>query len=201
MIAEAVPDRPRRRNIFLLPVRFLLYWIIKALVLLFMGIRFVFGPRWVRYGLFVLIVGSGIAWKALGQPAMPWVQAAPPPEIVSTVAPGQVPPPPSVETYFKAQAAFDAKGMWDTMSDQLKLRMTAMSNTPDQLQKELDTAKQQGRSYASVVYVGGVGLGNGHTAYFYILTVDSPKGSSRLPYTFVLDQDGKLSSIQWSAGQ
>ncbi len=63
-------DVSRRRSPLLLPVRVLLRWVIKALVLLFLGVRFLLRPRAVRYSLLVLLVGGGVAWKLLGEPAL-----------------------------------------------------------------------------------------------------------------------------------
>jgi len=199
MIAEDVPDRPRRHNPAILPLRFLLYWVVKLLVLLFLGIRFLLRPKVVRYGLMTLLVGSAIAWKLLGSPAVPLGSAAgTQQETISTPVDARLPQPPIVERYLKAQAAYDANGMWDTMADRLKQRMMTSNNSPEQLQKELDLARQQQRSYSSVAYIGGAALNSSKGAYFYVLTVEGPDGATRLPYTFVVDQDGKIGNIQWS---
>lgn len=198
MILEAYQDRPRRRNPLLMPVRFLLYWVVKALVLLYLGIRFLLRPRAVRYGLLILLVGSAVAWKAVGAPALLSASSSGEPQMVSTTITTQLPRPAAPEQYFKAQAAYDASGMWETMSDQLRSRMIASTNSKEQLQKVLDTSRQQQRRYSSVAYVGGVPLDGGRNAYFYVLTVEDPNASSHLPYTFVVDQSGKISNIQWS---
>ncbi len=203
MMLEDSMDRSRRRNPLLLPVRFLLYWGIKALVLLFLGIRFLFRPAMVRYGMMVVLVGGAVAWKTLGSPAfLPWSSSAAAGQgIVSTAVTTQLPPAPAVERYMKAQAQYDASGMWDTMSDQLKQRMTLANNTQVQIQKDLDTARQQQRRYTATTYIGGQTLSNGQSVYFYVLTMEGPNGTSQLPYTFTVGQDGKISNIQWSMGQ
>ena len=203
MTAEAFSDRSSRRNPLLLPVRFLLYWAIKALVLLFLGIRFLLRPALVRYGLVILLVAGAVAWKALGSPAfLPWSSASGGDRgAVSTAVTAQLPQPAAVERYMKAQAEYNASDMWDTMSDKLKQRMLLTSNSPEKLQRDLDASRQQQRRYTAVTYVGGVTLDGGRNGYFYVLTVDGPNGTSRLPYTFVVDQDGKISNIQWSMDQ
>ncbi len=202
MIAEAFQDRPRRRNPLLLPVRFLLYWAVKTLVLLFLGIRFLLRPRLVRFGLLILLVGGAIAWKVAGSPSLVPSSAAPASaarsNVVSTTPAIALVRPAAVEAYFKAQAAYDAKGMYDTMTDDLKRRMVTSGNTQDQLQKDLDSSRQEGRTFSQVDYVGGEALTGGKGAYFYVLTVQGPNGPSKLPYAFVLDPDGKISNIQWS---
>ncbi len=199
MITETFSSRPRRRNPLLLPVRLLLYWLVKVVVLLFLGIRLLLRPRIVRYGLLALLVAGGVAWKALGGPTLLAGPAGSPGrETLSITVADQLPQPAVVERYLKAQAEFDAKAMWDTMADRLKIRMMATNNSQEQLQKELDTARQQQRRYSSAVYVGGLELDGGKSAYFYVLTMESAGGSSRLPYTFVVDQEGKITNIQWS---
>lgn len=199
MTLEVFPDRSRRRNSLLQPVRFLLYWIVKALVLLFLGIRFLLQPRLVRYGLLILLVAGGVAWKSVGGFALlPWSTGGADPEFVSTAATASLPRPAVVEDYFRAQAEYNASRMWETMSDRLKQRMLGTNNSPEQLQKELDKAREQGRRYASVTYVGGLALDGSRTAYFYVLVAEGPNGTSRLPYTFVVDQNEKIANIQWS---
>ena len=162
MIAEASPERPHSRNPLVLPVRFLLYWVVKLLVLLFFGVRFLLRPKAVRYGLLVLLVGGAVGWKLLGSPALPLGSAAgTQQETLSTPLDTRLPQPAVVERYLKAQAAFDAAGMWDTMADRFKQRMMTSNNGPDQIQKELDAARTQQRSYSSVDYVGGATLSSG----------------------------------------
>lgn len=199
MNVEAFPNRSRRRNRLLLPLRFLLYWLVKSLVLLFLGARSVLRPRLVRYGLLALLVAGGVAWKSSGVPAfLPWSTPSAAPGFVSTAVADQPPRPAVVEHYLAAQAEYDAARMWDTMSDRFKQRMLATRNSPEQLQKELDTARNQGRRYSSATYVGGLELDGGRAAYFYVLLVDGPNGPARLPYTFLVDQDGKITNVQWS---
>ncbi len=196
---EATPDTPRRRSPLLLPVRALLYWLVKALVLLFLGVRFLLRPRAVRYALLVLLVAGGVAWKSEAVSALlPRSTESTPGEAVSVAAGTQMEAPAVVERYFKAQAEYDAAGMWDTMNDRLKQRMYTANNSKEQLQKELDSSRQQGRRFSSVVYVGGLALDGNRSTHFYVLTVESANGTSRLPYTFVLDEDGKIANVQWS---
>ncbi len=200
MTLEAFSDRSRSHNPLLLAVRFLLYWVIRALVVLFRWIRFLFRPALVRYGLLIVLVAGAVAWKSLGTPAfLPWLPSdSTPGTLVSTSATTQPPPAPVVERYLQAQANFDAKGMWDTMSDPLKQRMTLANNSETQIQNALDSARQLQRNYTAITYIGGHALGSNQMVYFYVLTMKSPTGTSQIPYTFVVDQNGKISNIQWS---
>ena len=101
-----------------------------------------------------------------------------------------------VEEYLKAQANFDANGMWNDISDSLKQQLASSNTSVDQLQSELDSAKQSGRRYTSATYFGGTQIDSGSYAHFYVLTVDSPSGTIRVLYIYVVGQDGKIDSIQ-----
>ncbi len=198
-ISDAFPHGSRGRNPLRPTVHFLLYWLVKAVVLLFLGLRLLLQPRPVRYGLLALLMAGGIAWKALGTPAfLPWSGSAVQQESVSTAVADPSPPPQIVEDYLRAQARFDAAGMWETMAERFKRRMLTTSNSQEQLQKELDKAREEGRSYSAATYVGGAALDNGKMAYLYILVAHGPNGDTRLPYTFVVDSDGKIGNVQWS---
>jgi len=184
------------------PVRFVLHWVIKSVVLLLLGVRFLLRPRAVRYGLVALVAVAAIGWRTTGF-SLNGLQAAalpsgsPPASTISVPATNQLPPSPVVERYLQAQAAFDGKGMWDLISDEMKSSMQTSGNISlQQLQQELDSARQQGRRYSSAVYVGGVPMTDGQSVYFYVLKVDSPSGSTEVPYIYIVGPDNKIASIQ-----
>ncbi len=189
---------PRGRSFLLWPLRFLLHLLIKIVVLAVLGIRFVLRPKPVRFALVALAVAGIAAWNFFGgmiqEPAQ--VAGARTSAVVSTQAATQLSQPEVVERYLRAQANFDAEGMWDTIADSLKQQMSASNITPDQLQAELDAARQQGRRYRGATYVGGTPISGGQSVYFYILTVDTPRGTSDIPYIYIVGPDGKISSIQ-----
>ncbi len=197
MMGDEDQESPRSSNLLLRPLRFLLHWIIKLLVLVGMTVRFVLRPKPIRYGLLVLVVAGGIGWnyasKSLHEQQVAATMSG---EAVSTTATSQLPPSPTVEHYLKAQATFDANGMWDSISDDLKQQLQASSASPQQLQAQLDSAKQSGRRYAGATYVGGVPMHGGSNVYFYVLMVDTPTGSTEVPYIYVVGPDGKIASIQ-----
>ncbi len=199
MMPDESLDSMSRPNPLLMPIRLLLYWLVKGLVLLFLGARHILRPKAVRYTLLVLLVGCSVGWKAAGEPSiLPWSQPQVEREAVSTTIADSLPQPEVVERYFKSQAEYDAAGLWETMNDTFKKRMTAANNSLEQLQKELEIAEQQQRRYGEVDYVGGMPLTGGKSVYFYVLNVEAPTGASRLPYTFIVDAEGKIANIQWS---
>ncbi len=210
--AEDQEVRPRR-NPLLWPLRFLLHWIIKTAVVVFIGIRFVLRPKPIRYGLVAVLAIGVIAWGLAG-PALtgrglaqarsaPVTSAAATSDnsansssLASTAADKSVPPSPVVEAYLEAQANYDANGMWNHISDSLKQQLSSSNTTVNQLQQELNSAKQSGRRYVAATYFGGTLIDTGTYAYFYVLTEQDPSGSTRVPYIYVVGQDGKIDSIQ-----
>jgi len=200
MVDEQSPRRPGRRNPLLLPVRALMHWIIKFIVLAALGIRRALRPKPTRYGLVALVLVGILAWRLLGNMAVgqPITDATRTSSTmpVSTVASNLLPPSPTVESYLKAQANFDAQGMWNSIGSELKQQMQAQNITAQQLQQELDSARQQGRRYRAASYVGGTPMIQGGAVYFYVLTVDTPSGTADVPYIYVVGQDGKIVSIQ-----
>ncbi len=190
-------ESPRSGNALLWPLRALLHTIIKLLVLVVMAVRTVLTPRPIRYGLLILVVAGGIGWDYANRTFQEQQLAATlSGDVVSTTATAQLPPSPTVENYLKAQATYDARGMWESISDDLKMQLQAASGSPQQLQVELDSAKAQGRRYAGAVYIGGVPIQGGNRVYFYVLRVESPVGTSEVPYIYVVGPDGKIESIQ-----
>ncbi len=181
----------------LLLVRFPLRLVVTALVLLFLGVRFLLRPRLVRYGLLVLVVGGAIAWNTLGAQLLPQLQGKQADQqTVSVAVTAELPQPAAVEQYLKAQTQYDAATMWGTMSDRYRRRMEASNNSMEQLQAQLDSSRAREQRYSGATYVGGANLDKGGGVYLYILTVTSPTASAQLPFTFTLDQDGKIANIQ-----
>lgn len=201
MAGDEDQETGRRGSLLTLPVRFLLHWIIKVVVLLFLGIRFLLRPRAVRYGLVLLLVVGTLGWNVaggsiLGAKSSALQSADQSGATTSTQAANQLPPSPVVEKYLQAQASFNGKAMWELISDDMKSSMQASDASVQQLQAELDTAKKQGRRYNGATYVGGVPISQGRSVYFYVLSVDGPGGTNEVPYIYIVGSDGKIVSIQ-----
>ena len=190
-------NRPHSRNLLLLLFRSFLHWLIKSIVLVFLAIRKASSSKVARLGFLALLATCALGWYLLNNTFKGGQSVSNGASIVSVQASQLLPPHPEVERYLKAQANYDAKGMWDAISQDLKTSMQQGSTSPVQeLQTELDAAKQQGRVYRSAVYVGGVPTRDGMSVYFYVLTVDGPGGTVDVPYIYVLGRDGKIVSIQ-----
>ncbi|MDA8187517.1 MAG: hypothetical protein M0T85_05190 [Dehalococcoidales bacterium] len=107
--------------------------------------------------------------------------------------------PTSTEQYFKGQTNFDSNLIWQSLSPSLIERAQMSGATVEALQEQLDEAKQLGRSYEDIAYIGGYNLNNGKTMQFYVVTVRrSPTDSNpdQIFYVFTLDESGKIMNIE-----
>lgn len=194
------PNPPVRRNPVAALVRLALHVVLKIIVVAFMVVRLVLRPRAVRYGLALLAILGIVAWNVAPSSLKAQVGPATAPattgEVLSAPPARPLPQAPIVERYLKAQADYDAAGMWATISDSLKRQIQSSSGNLEQLQAELDTAKKQGRKYKSAAYIGGAPMSADRSVYFYVLTVDTPAGPTEIPYIYVVGPDGKIVSIQ-----
>ena len=132
-MSEIEGQETPRRNPLLWPVRFLLHWAIKLIVLVVLGIRTVLRPKPVRFGIVGLLVAGVVAWNFFGVGATgkalpvaasePTYVAASTNSLVSVPSSEKLAQPPVVEAYLKAQSNFDANGMWGVISDDLKQQL------------------------------------------------------------------------------
>lgn len=200
-----VQERPRR-NPLVWPIRFLLHLVIKLLVLVVIGIRTILRPKIVRFGIVALLLVGVVAWNVSGPvvsgrtvnnaQTQSSYQSASAGNIAMVQPSGAPQQAPAVEQYLRAQASFDANGMWSSISDDLKQQLSQQNTSLKDLQTQLDNAKQSGRQYKAASYVGGADLDDSSTVYFYVLTVDTPSGTVHVPYMYVVDSSGKIASIQ-----
>lgn len=187
----------RRRGTLATALRAPFHFLIKLFVFAFYGVRLLLRPRAVRYGIIALALLAGGAWWASSQTpedvSTPLTAAG---MITTAPASQQLPAAPVVDRYLQAQSNYDGAGMWDSLSDGLQQAMTAGGASVETLNAELESVKQEGRSFQSATYVGGVPLDEGQSVFFYVVNVRTPEGVNRVPYIFVVDNGGKISTIQ-----
>ncbi|MBI2955307.1 MAG: hypothetical protein HYY30_13415 [Chloroflexi bacterium] len=107
--------------------------------------------------------------------------------------------PSATEQYFKGQTDFDASLIWESLSDELIQRAELTGATQDDLQQQLDEARDLGREVENIVYIGGYNLDDGGSMQFYVVTVrgsESAMSSDQMFYVFTLDDTGKILSIE-----
>jgi len=108
-------------------------------------------------------------------------------------------PPTSTENYMKGNETFNAELVWNALSDEAQSRLRSRGTTIQALQEQMDQAKQAGRQFNQVTYIGGQSFPDGTSMHFY--TVLSRGLQSRgepepIPYVFTLDQSGKIVRVQ-----
>ena len=77
-------------------------------------------------------------------------------------------------------------------------RLSAQGGSRDDLQQQMDAAKQRGVQIAETSYIGGKSLPDGTSMQFYLVGVRQQTGASvdYQPYMFTLDHDGKIAKVQ-----
>jgi len=116
-----------------------------------------------------------------------------------TVAPStRLNRPAAAEEWLLGYRIFDARIVWDSMSDSMKADAQQKGTTMDALQKKLDGAKSAGNTMQKADYVGGYDTGNGRLISFYVVVVrDGSSGDvGFIPFTFTTGPDGKLLSVE-----
>lgn len=106
--------------------------------------------------------------------------------------------PPATEAYLRGNRDYDASLMWQSLSDDAHQRLTSQGGSPDDLQRQMQAAKDHGTKLEEISYIGGKGLPDGRSVEFYLVGIrDQPKADiDYLPYTFTLDRDGKITKVQ-----
>ena len=77
-------------------------------------------------------------------------------------------------------------------------RRAAQGGSRDDLQQQMDTAKQRGVQLAETSYIGGKSLPDGTSMQYYLVGIKQQTGSNidYQPYMFTLDRDGKIAKVQ-----
>ena len=107
--------------------------------------------------------------------------------------------PASTESYMKGNETFNAELVWNALSEEAQGRLRSRGTNVQALQDQMDQAKQAGRQFNQVTYIGGQSFPDGTSMHFY--TVLSRGLQSRgepepIPYVFTLDQSGKIVRVQ-----
>ncbi len=88
--------------------------------------------------------------------------------------------------------------MWNSLDADAQSRLTSQGGSKDDLQQQMDAAKQRGVQIAEMSYIGGKSLPDGTSMQFYLVGVRQQTGASvdYQPYMFTLDHDGKIAKVQ-----
>jgi hypothetical protein len=106
--------------------------------------------------------------------------------------------PSSTAQFLKGQELYDGKMVWEAYSERVLKEMQQRGITQDQLQQQMDRARQVGTRIEQVSYIGGYPISNGRSMQFY-LVFRSDAGRREtvpVPYVFTLDATGKIDLVE-----
>ncbi len=133
------------------------------------------------------VVVQAVATEA---PPQPSPTAAPPPTAIPVSRNNA---PASTEAFMIGQINGNADQVWNAMAANLHTQLAGEGRDKTYFQRLFDSQKKNGLVYEGYQYVGGVPGENGNSVHFYVLkVVGSDKRTSTVPWTFVVDKEGKI---------
>jgi hypothetical protein len=108
---------------------------------------------------------------------------------------------PSVDQYLKGLTTFDAKLMWNALSQEAIGLMQSRNATLERLQTSLDEAKQKGARYEDITMIGNYPLQNGGRFVFYVLSrrgfgSTAAEQLEQVYFVFTVNREGKITLVQ-----
>jgi len=107
--------------------------------------------------------------------------------------------PPSTESYLKGNQTFNADMMWSALSSDAQDRFRSRGATAQDLQRQMEAARDQGTKVDEFSYIGGQRLPDGTSMHFYLVLTQGPQSrtdATYIPYIFTLDRAGKIARVQ-----
>jgi len=106
--------------------------------------------------------------------------------------------PTATEDYLRGNKDYNADLVWNSLDNDAQSRLSAGGGSRDDLQQQMDSAKQQGVKLEEVSYIGGKALPDGTSMQFYLVGIRQQARSDidYQPYMFTLDRDGKIAKVQ-----
>jgi len=115
---------------------------------------------------------------------------------LSTLRPQSAPN--ATEDYMRGNRDYNADLMWQSLSNDAQSHLRDQGGSPEDLQRQMDSAKQRGMKLEEVAYIGGRALPDGSSMQFYLVGIRQQTRSDidYQPYMFTLDRDGKIAKVQ-----
>lgn len=107
--------------------------------------------------------------------------------------------PSSTESYLKGNQQFNAELMWTALAPEAQERFRTRGATTQDLQQQMDAAREQGTKLEDFSYIGGQHLPDGTSMHFYLVLTRGPQSRADptyIPYVFTLDRGGKIARVQ-----
>ena len=106
--------------------------------------------------------------------------------------------PPSTEEYLRGNRDYNADLVWGSLNTDAQSRLSNQGGSVEDLQRQMQTAKDHGVRLEEISYIGGKALPDGTSMQFYLVGIRQQARSDLdyQPYMFTLDRDGKIAKVQ-----
>jgi len=106
--------------------------------------------------------------------------------------------PTSTEDYLRGNQDYNADLVWNSLDNDAQSRLSSQGGSRDDLQQQMDAAKQKGVKLEQVSYIGSKAMPDGTSMQFYLVGVRQQQQSDidYQPYMFTLDPSGKIAKVQ-----
>lgn len=105
--------------------------------------------------------------------------------------------PASTELFMTGQINGNAEFVWNSLGAALHNRLSGEGRDKGYFERRFESQRQSGLVFDSYQYIGGVPSTNGTSIHFYVLNVqDSDKKTTKIPWTFIVDNEGKIASLE-----
>ena len=106
--------------------------------------------------------------------------------------------PSATANYLRANRDYDANLMWASLSSGAQQQMSQRGGTLDDLQRQMQAAKDRGVKVEEFSYMGSKDMGDGTSLQSYLVGIRQSANPEveYVPYLFTLDRDGKIVRVQ-----
>jgi hypothetical protein len=111
--------------------------------------------------------------------------------------PGQSEPQ-ATGDYLRGNRDYNADLVWQSLSNDAQQRLSGQGGSEEDLQRQMEAARQRGFKLEDYSYIGGKSLPDGTSMQFYLVSVRQQQRPDLdyQPYMFTLDRDGKIAKVQ-----
>jgi hypothetical protein len=111
--------------------------------------------------------------------------------------PGQSEPQ-ATGDYLRGNRDYNADLVWQSLSSDARQRLSGQGGSEEDLQRQMEAARQRGFKLEDYSYIGGKTLPDGTSMQFYLVSVRQQQRTDLdyQPYMFTLDRDGKIAKVQ-----
>jgi hypothetical protein len=111
--------------------------------------------------------------------------------------PGQSEPQ-ATGDYLRGNRDYNADLVWQSLSSDAQQRLSGQGGSEEDLQRQMEAARQRGFKLEDYSYIGGKSLPDGTSMQFYLVSVRQQQRPDLdyQPYMFTLDRDGKIAKVQ-----